>query len=116
MESAHETNYEKLSAMLEKEAARVDEVLRKCEEEKEESKETCKTLMGGALTHGLNENSLTLSQRVEIQSLRGQTDKQVSSEVEALKVAQKEALDAVKVMTQETQIVGCPLHPHIFIR
>jgi len=116
MESAHETNYEKLSAMLEKEAARVDEVLRKCEEEKEESKKTCKTLMDGALTYRFGENSLTLNHRVEIQSLRGQTDKQVSSEVEALKVAQKEALDAVKVMTQETQIVGCPLPPHLSIR
>jgi hypothetical protein len=45
----------------------------------------------------------------EIQSLREQTDKQVSAEVEVLKVAQKEALDAVKAMTQETQIVCFPL-------
>lgn len=85
MESAHETNYEKLSAMLEKEAARVDEVLRRCEGEKEETKQACKTLMD------------------EIHSLRGQTDRQVSTEVEALKAAQKETLDAVRVMTQETQ-------------
>ena len=48
MESSHETNYEKLSAMLVKEAARVDEVLRKCEEEKEETKKTRKALMEGA--------------------------------------------------------------------
>ena len=47
MESAHETNYEKLSAMLEKEAVRVDEVLRKCQEEKEETNKSCKTLMDG---------------------------------------------------------------------
>lgn len=91
MESAHETNYGKLSAMLEKEASRVDEVLRKCEEEKEEAKKTCKTLME------------------EMQSLREQTDKQMSTEVEALKVAQKEALDAVRVMTHETQI-ACTSH------
>ncbi|KAF9782468.1 hypothetical protein BJ322DRAFT_1111329 [Thelephora terrestris] len=91
MESAHETNYEKLSSMLEKEASRVDEVLRKCEEEKEEAKKTCKTLMD------------------EIQSLREQTDKHVSIEVEALKAAQKEALDAVRAMTQETQI-ACASH------
>lgn len=47
MESAHETNYEKLGAMLEKEVGRVDEVLRKCQEEKEETKKTCRTLMDG---------------------------------------------------------------------
>ncbi|KAF9650438.1 hypothetical protein BDM02DRAFT_3112211 [Thelephora ganbajun] len=91
MESTHETNYEKLSAMLEKEAARVDEVLRECQEEKEETKKTCKTLMD------------------EIQSLREQTEKQVSTEVEALKIVQKETLDAVRAMTQETQIT-CTNH------
>jgi len=91
MESAHETNYEKLGAMLEKEAVRVDEVLRKCQEEKDETKKTCKTLMD------------------EIQSLREQTDKQVSTEVQALKAAQKEALDAVRAMTQETQM-ACTSH------
>lgn len=48
MESAHETNHEKLGAMLEKEAARVDEVLRKFEEEKEETKKICKDLIDGA--------------------------------------------------------------------
>jgi len=69
----------------------VDEVLRKCQEEKEETKKTCKTLMD------------------EIQSLREQTDKQVATEVESLKVAQKEALDAVRAMTQETQI-ACTSH------
>ena len=47
MESAHETNYEKLGAMLEKEVVRVDEVLRKCQEEKDETKQACKTLMDG---------------------------------------------------------------------
>lgn len=47
MESAHETNYEKLGAILEKEVVRVDEVLRKCQEEKEETKNTCRTLMDG---------------------------------------------------------------------
>jgi len=91
MESAHESSYEKLSVLLEREAARVDEVLRKCEEDKEETRKACKTLMD------------------EIQSLRGQTDRQVSTEVEALKAAQKEALDAVRAMTQQTQI-ACTSH------
>lgn len=109
MESAHETSYEKLGAMLEKEAARVDEVLRKCQEEKEETKKTCKTLMDGVFTNTLSRPSLTTNRHswyTEIQSLREQTDKQVSTEVEALKAAQKEALDAVRAMTQETQIAS----------
>ena len=54
MESAHETNYEKLGAMLEKEAVRVDEVLRKCQEEKDETKNTCKTLMDGMFVNTLS--------------------------------------------------------------
>jgi len=91
MESAHETNHEKLGAMLEKEAVRVDEVLRKFEEEKEETKKMCKDLID------------------EIQSLRDQTDKKMSAEVETLRAAQKEALDAVRAMTQETQI-ACTSH------
>jgi hypothetical protein len=109
MESAHETNYEKLSAMLEKEAARVDEVLRKCQEEKEETKKASKTLMDGAFANTLSQRGLTITRNpwhTEIQSLREQTDKQVSTEVEALKAAQKEALDAVRAMTQETQIAS----------
>jgi len=52
----------------------------------------------------------------EIQSLREQTDKQVSTEVQALKAAQKEALDAVRAMTQETQIVSSPLISYTFMR
>ena len=112
MESAHETNYEKLSAMLEKEAARVDEVLRKCQEEKEETKKTCKTLMDGASANILSQYCLMV-QHTEIQSLREQTDKQLSTEVESLKAAQKEALDAVRAMTQETQIVRFPSTPHL---
>jgi len=114
MESAHETNYEKLSAMLEKEAARVDEVLRKCQEEKEETKKTCKTLMDGVFDNTLSQRSPVTNRRLfhtEIQSLREQTDKRVSTEVEALKAAQKEALDAVRAMTQETQIVSFPSTP-----
>ena len=112
MESAHETNYEKLSAMLEKEAVRVDEVLRKCQEEKEETKKTCKTLMDGGFASTLSRRCLTINRHpwhTEIQSLREQTDKQVATEVESLKVAQKEALDAVRAMTQETQIVSFPV-------
>ena len=107
MESTHETNYEKLSAMLEKEAVRVDEVLRKCQEEKEETKKTCKTLMDGAFANTLGHRYLTMTDvcGTEIQLLREQTDKQVSTEVESLKAAQREALDAVRAMTQETQIV-----------
>jgi len=77
--------------MLEKEAARVDEVLHKFEEEKEEMKEVFKLLTD------------------EIRSLRDKTDKQMSAEVGTLKAAQKEALDAVKTMTQETQI-ACASH------
>jgi hypothetical protein len=99
--------------MLEKEAARVDEVLRKCQEEKEETKKTCKTLMDGVFANTLRRPCLTMNRHLwhtEIQSLREQTDKQVSTEVEALKAAQKEALDAVRAMTQETQIVSSPLH------
>ena len=114
MESAHETNYEKLSAMLEKEAARVDEVLCKCQEEKEETKKTCKTLMDGASANTLSQRCLMVNRSMwhtEIQSLREQTDKRVSTEVESLKAAQKEALDAVRAMTQETQIVRS--HPHL---
>ena len=118
MESAHETNYEKLGVMLEREAARVDEVLRKCEEDKEETKKASKTLMDGTSVDSLDPRRPTLNQHLpytEIQSLRGQTDKQVSTEVEALKTAQKEALDAVRVMTQETQIVtfSFPILPHV---
>jgi len=119
MESAHETNYEKLSAMLEKEAARVDEVLRKCQEEKEETKKTCKTLMDGASANALSQCCLMVNQsswHTEIQSLREQTDKQVSTEVESLKAAQKEALDAVRAMTQETQIVRFSPTPHLSMR
>ena len=59
MESAHETNYEKLSAMLEKEAARVDEVLRKCQEEKEETNKASKTLMDGEFPNTLGHRCLT---------------------------------------------------------
>ena len=109
METAHETSYEKLGVMLEKEAARVDEVLRKCQEEKEETKKTCKTLMDGTFANTLGRRCLTMNERLshtEIQSLREQTDKRVSTEVEALKAAQKEALDAVRAMTQETQIAS----------
>jgi len=119
METAHETNYEKLSAMLEKEAARVDEVLRKCQEEKEETKKTCKTLMDGASANALSQCCLMVNRsswHTEIQSLREQTDKQVSTEVESLKAAQKEALDAVRAMTQETQIVRFPSTPHLSMR
>ena len=112
MESAHETSYEKLGVMLEKEAARVDEVLRKCQEEKEETKKTCKTLMDGVFVDDFGQPRLMLNRcslHSEIQLLREQTDKQVSTEVESLKAAQKEALDAVRAMTQETQIVS-PSH------
>ena len=119
MESAHETSYEKLGAMLEKEAARVDEVLRKCQEEKEETKNTCKTLMDGVFLNTLSRPCLTMNRHLwhaEIQSLREQTDKQVSTEVEALKAAQKEALDAVRAMTQDTQIVRFPPIPHTSTR
>ena len=119
MESAHETNYEKLGAMLEKEAARVDEVLSKCQEEKEETKKTCKTLMDGVFADTLSRPCLTMNQHLwhaEIQSLREQTDKQVATEVEALKAAQKVALDAVRAMTQETQIVIFPSTPHTSMR
>ena len=61
MESAHETNYEKLSAMLEKEAVRVDEVLRKCQEEKEETKKASKTLMDGAFPNIPSHSCLTVN-------------------------------------------------------
>lgn len=118
MESAHETNYEKLSSMLEKEASRVDEVLRKCEDDKEEAKKTCKTLMDGASINTADQRSLILNQHpsyTEIHSLREQTDKHVSTEVEALKAAQKEALDAVRAMTQETQIVSFLHTSHNYI-
>ena len=121
MESAHETNHEKLGAMLEKEAARVDEVLRKFEEEKDETKKMCKNLIDGAHadTNTLYQSCFILKERLahtEIQSLRDQTDKQMSAEVEALKAAQKEALDAVRAMTQETQIVSSSLTPHTNVR
>jgi len=119
MESTHETNYEKLSVMLEKEAVRVDEVLRKCQDEKEETKKTCKTLMDGVFATTLSQRSPVTNPRLfhaEIQSLREQTDKRVSTEVEALKAAQKEALDAVRAMTQDTQIVSFPPTPHTSVR
>ena len=61
MESAHEANHEKLGAMLEKEAARVDEVLRKCQDEKEETKKTCKTLMDGVFANTLSRPCLTMN-------------------------------------------------------
>ena len=119
MESAHETNYEKLSAMLEKEAARVDEVLHKFEQEKEETKKICKDLIDGTYAETLDQRCSILkphSAHTEIQSLRDQTDKQVSAEVEILKAAQKEALDAVRAMTQETQIVSFSLTPRTSMR
>lgn len=115
MESAHEINHEKLGAMLEKEAARVDEVLRKFEEEKEETKKMCKNLIDGTHVDSIDRRCFVLKHRLmrtEIQSLRDQTDKQVSAEVEALKAAQKETLDAVRVMTQQTQIVSFSLTPY----
>lgn len=118
MESAHETSHEKLSAMLEKEAVRVDEVLRKCQEEKEDTKRTCKILMDGTFANTLIQRCPVVNRHLchtEIQSLREQTDKRVSTEVEALKVAQKEALDAVRVMTQETQIVCPPPAPRTLV-
>jgi len=116
MESAHETNYEKLGAMLAKEAARVDEVLHKCQEEKDETNRACKTLMDGTFVNApLGRPCLTNLQHTEIQSLREQTEKQVSTEVESLKAAQKEALDAVRVMTQETQFASFPSTPHTSI-
>ena len=59
-----------------------------------------------------HENRFILKHRfTEIQSLRDQTDKQMCAEVETLKAAQKEALDAVRAMTQETQIVSLSLSP-----
>ena len=115
MESAHETNHEKLGAMLEKEAARVDEVLRKFEEEKEETKKMCKNLIDGAYADTPHKRCFPLRQCLtytEMQSLRDQTDKRMSAEVETLKVAQKEALDAVRAMTQDTQIVSASFTLH----
>lgn len=49
-----------------------------------------------------------------MQSLREQTNKQVSTEVEALKAVQEDALDAVRVMTRETQAVSFPPVPRTF--
>lgn len=120
MESAHETNYGKLSVMLEKEAARVDEVLHKFEEEKEEMKEVFKLLTDGEHADTFDhQRCFMLKQRsayTEIRSLRDKTDKQMSAEVGTLKAAQKEALDAVKIMTQETQIVSFHLTPYVSMR
>ena len=63
--------------------------------------------MDGAFANTLGHRYLTMTDvcGTEIQLLREQTDKQVSTEVESLKAAQREALDAVRAMTQETQIV-----------
>lgn len=116
MESAHETNYQKLGAMLEKEAARVDEALRRFEEEKEETKKMCKNLIDGAYPSTLAQHCFTPPTHTEIQSLRDHTDKQMSAEVETLKAAQEEALGAVRAMAQETQIVSFSLAPHTPIR